>query len=115
MSSVFSSSVSHFMANSLGVIALRPFPWRGDFGTVDGGTVVVVAPGVVVVVAGAVVVVRGIVVVVETTVVVVESSTEVVVVSSTVVVDSGSVVVVVGLSSGVSTRFTMGVADELLF
>lgn len=57
MSSVRSSVVSHFMENSLGVMALRPLPCRGDFGTVDGGTVVVVAPGVVVVVAGAVVVV----------------------------------------------------------
>ena len=89
---------------------MRPLPDFGDLGTVDGGTVVVVAPGAVVVV------VRGIVVVVVTTeVVVVLSTIVVVVVSITVVVLSGTVVVVVGVSSGVSTRLTIGVADVLFF
>lgn len=87
---------------------MRPLPDFGDLGTVDGGTVVVVAPGAVVVV------VRGIVVVVSITVVVV-STIVVVVVSITVVVLSGTVVVVVGVSSGVSTRLTIGVADVLFF
>ena len=82
---------------------MRPLPDFGDFGTVDGGTVVVVAPGAVVVV------VRGVVVVVVATeVVVVLSTIVVVVVSITVVVLSGTVVVVVGVSSGVSTRLTIG-------
>ena len=83
---------------------MRPLPGFGDFGTVDGGTVVVVAPGTVVVVVGAGVVV---VVVSSTAVVVVVSMIAVVVVSITVVV------VVAGVSSGVSTRFTIGVPEVL--
>jgi hypothetical protein len=86
----------------LGEIALRPLP---DFGAL--GTVVVVVLGAVVVVVTTVVVGEMVVVV---------SLTIVVVVSGIVVVGSDTVVVVVvvGESSGVSTRFTIGV-EAVLF
>lgn len=89
---------------------------RPRLGNVEGGTVVVVTPGIVVVVGAGftVVVVTGSgTVVVATGSVVVGESTMVVVLSGTVV--AGAVVVVTGVSAGSSTRFTMGVVAVLFF
>lgn len=112
-------SVSHLSSNCFGwdTLRVRPgaSPERPRLGSVEGGTVVVVAPGTVVVTTGAVVVVTGAGTVVVTGAgSVVEGESTMVVVDSGIVV-AGAVVVVTGVSPGSSTRLTIGVVAALFF